>query len=243
MTAFVLTNVAVLIDEHDFTADTLSVDTTAESNMVRCTNMASGGFEQFTPGLAQSSVMSLAAYVDYATADDVGRQLSSADLGTSKVMTVLPIGSATAGNPAIFHQGWLQSLQVPTGAVGDAAMLSASTSAQGAYVIGGQVAAPLAARTGNFTGAVLPYTGPAAGQRLYAALHVIAATGTNLAVTLQSDDGVGFGSPTGRITFSTTSAVGVQYASVAGPFATETHFRVSVTATGAFTYAVVFGVS
>lgn len=243
MTAFVLTNVNVLIDEFDFTADTLGVDVAAQARMARVTNMGSGGFEQYVPSIAEASVMSVQGYADYSDAAAIGNQLTPAALRTTKVMSVLPIGSATAGSPAIFHQGFLETLQIPTGTVGDAAMLAASTRAQGAYVLHGFVAAPLTSRSGNFTGPAVALGGPAAGQRLYAALHVIAATGTNLAVTIQSDDGAGFASPTGRITFSTTSAVGVQYSSVAGPLTGETHWRVNATATGAFTYAVVIGVA
>lgn len=243
MAAFVLTNVNVLIDEHDFTAQTLGVSTEAQANMVRVTNMASGGFEQYTPGLAQSASLGVEGYADYTDSDAIGNQLTHADIGAVKVMSVMPIGTATAGDPAIFHRGYLNALTIPTGSVGNAAMLSANVTAAGAYVVDGKVAVPLASRSGNLTGSVLAMTGPTAGRRLYAALHVTAATGTNLAVTVASDNGVGFSSPTTRITFSTTSAVGVQWSSVAGDLSAETHWRVSATATGAFTYAVLIGVA
>jgi hypothetical protein len=77
--------------------------------------------------------------------------------------------------------------------------------------------------------------------RLWAALHVTAGTFTNLVVTIESDT-VGFPSPTTVLTFSTVSAVGWQFISVAGPI-TDDYFRAKVAiSTGTATCAVVMGI-
>ena len=98
--------------------------------------------------------------------------------------------------------------------------------------------------TAGFTGDGVALTGPDAAQSLYAVIHVTAASGTDLAVKIQSDDNSGFTTATDRVTFSTVSAVSSQWSSVAGDLSTETHWRVGATvATGTFSVLVGFGVA
>ena len=85
-----------------------------------------------------------------------------------------------------------------------------------------------------------------ATQRLYAALHVFAASGTNptLTVAVQSDADSSAGSETARITFTQAIAATSQWSSVAGAI-TDTWWRVSYTIGGtnpSFTFAVTVGI-
>jgi hypothetical protein len=84
-------------------------------------------------------------------------------------------------------------------------------------------------------------------QKLYAALHIIAVSGStpSLTVKIQSDDAQAFSTPTDRITFNAMTAIGAQWATpVAGPI-TDTWWRANWTVSGStpsFTVVVVVGI-
>lgn len=73
----------------------------------------------------------------------------------------------------------------------------------------------------------------ASGETLYAALHVVSASGTNptLDVKIVSDDADTFGTPTDRITFAQATGLTSEWASVDGPI-TDDWFRVEATIGG-----------
>jgi hypothetical protein len=86
----------------------------------------------------------------------------------------------------------------------------------------------------------------AAGQKLYAAIHVLSASGTTptLNAVVQSDDNSGFTSATNRITFDQITAAGAQMSSVDGAI-TDTYWRVNFTIGGtgpSFRIIVVIGI-
>jgi hypothetical protein len=150
--------------------------------------------------------------------------------------------NAVAGDPALFTRGLLQMWKSPTGNEGDVAGYEMGLGVDNAP-LDGYLLAPLANKSGGFTGTAVQVGAVPAGRRLWAALFVTAAAGTNLAVTIQSDNAVGFPSPATAITFSTVSATGGQFTSVAGPL-TDDYFRVSETiGSGNFTWACVIGIS
>ncbi len=76
---------------------------------------------------------------------------------------------------------------------------------------------------------------------------MVAASGTTptLDVTIESDDGVGMGSPTTRINFAQATAIGAQWATpVAGAIADD-WWRVAYTLGGAspsFTFICIIGI-
>lgn len=103
-----------------------------------------------------------------------------------------------------------------------------------------------AARTTSAGGTARQLGAVAAGQILYAALHVTAASGTTptLDVTVESDDLVGFGTPTTRLTFAQKVVIGSEWLTLAGPVADD-WWRISwaVGGTGpSFDFAVVLGI-
>lgn len=82
----------------------------------------------------------------------------------------------------------------------------------------------------------------AAGKVAYASLHVLASSGGNLVVKVQSDDAVGMSSPTDRITFTTATAIGSEQKTLSGAIATDTHWRALWTlSAGTATFALVLG--
>ena len=103
------------------------------------------------------------------------------------------------------------------------------------------------ARTASGTGTARQLGAVSSSQKVYAALHVLSASGTtpSLTVKVQSDNAVGFPSATDVITFSAATAVGSQWGSTAGAL-TDDWWRVSYTISGtspSFLFAVTIGIA
>jgi hypothetical protein len=101
--------------------------------------------------------------------------------------------------------------------------------------------------TATGTGTAVNIGAVASGEYLYAALHVLSASGTSptLDVVVQSDDASGFGTPTTRITFAQQTTENAVWATrVAGPI-TDAWWRASHTIGGtspSFEYVLVVGI-
>jgi hypothetical protein len=241
MAAQTLTNVQLLVGSSELGQFSGSFDVSAQTEMKDADNFAAGGYKTVLPGLF-SAMFDIGGNADYATGA-INQTFQTAQRGQQYAGGVIYAGTAaTYGDAAVFTRGLLQSMKFTTGNVGDVAQFAMSLKSDTAEVAG-FVGAPLASRTtAGLTGTEVAMAGPTADQKLYAALYVTAAAGTNLAVKVQSDT-TGFGSPTDRITFSTVSATGWQFMSVAGDFSTETHHRVTATiASSTFSFACLFGV-
>lgn len=73
-----------------------------------------------------------------------------------------------------------------------------------------------------------------ATQKVYSALHVLAIAATSIIVEVESDDAVGFASPTSQITHTTflgAGTVGAEWMELAGPI-TDTYWRSKWTIVG-----------
>lgn len=104
-----------------------------------------------------------------------------------------------------------------------------------------------AARAASANGVARQLGAVAAGSKLYAALHVIAVSGSSptLDVTVESDDGSGMASPSTQITFSQATALGAQWATPVAGAITDDWWRVAYTIGGgspSFTFIVVIGI-
>lgn len=117
-------------------------------------------------------------------------------------------------------------------------------SANSPLVRGAVLATGSKAASGNGTGLNLGLLG--SGKRAYSALHVTAIAATSIIVTVESDDGSGFPSPTTRLTHTTflgAGTVGADWQELAGPIATDTWWRSKwVIVGGPFTIYHVFGI-
>lgn len=86
----------------------------------------------------------------------------------------------------------------------------------------------------------------AAGKKAYAVLHVLNASGTTptLDVTIESDNGSGFATPTTRLTFAQADSIGAQWQEISGEI-TDDYWRV-VSAIGgtdpSFDFVVLLGI-
>jgi hypothetical protein len=100
-------------------------------------------------------------------------------------------------------------------------------------LVRGRVMIPLGARTATGTGTIVQVGAAAAGQRIYAALHVVSVSGTtpSFTATVKSAAAVGFASPVNRLVFSAANAIGAQWMEMAGPV-TDQYWRVDWTISG-----------
>lgn len=243
MAAQVLTNVGLWFGSVDLAPFSGAIDTQVTVDMKTANNFAAGGFRIQIPGF-QHWVTKIDGNADFASGAP-GATFTPAARGTQYPLTIVPNGTAaSAGDPCILQRGIMSMSSQLRGNVGDVAQFSLGLESDTAG-LPGVVLAPMASRTtSGLTGTAVNLTGPTASQLGYAALHVTAASGTNLVVKVQSDDNSGFTSPTDRITFSTVSAVGWQWGTTTAAALTgETYWRVLATiATGTFTFGVSFGV-
>lgn len=243
MAAGVLTDVTLLVNGMDMSPFSGEFTFDEMVAMQEARNFAARGYEVVVPGLF-SAAATINGHADYASGA-VSSTFNSASKGSQAGVSILPVGSASVeGSQCSFMSARLQAMKMLTGPVGSVADFSMAFVSDAAEVEG-FVSAPLASRTtsGLTTTGQQIVGGVPDGKRMYAALHVTAAAGTDLAVKIQSDDNSGFTTATDRITFSTVSAAGWQFGSVAGPLTGETYWRTVVTiASSTFTFATVLGV-
>ena len=244
MAAYILSDTNIYVGGDNVTTFTGSFSTEMMTTMVDGPVLGGGGFMRRYPGLKASSTQ-ISGFADY-DADAIARDFGPAQLGSQQLVTVVPAGVGVAGDVALFGRQLIQNIAVPGGAVGDMASFEMSLESDSAW-INGLVAAPMAARTTTANGTILTMTGPTAAQRVYVGVNLIAASGTtpSMTVALQSATLIGFGSPTTRATLTAMTAVGWQFASVAGSI-TDGFWRATFTITGttpSLTAAVVVGVA
>lgn len=153
--------------------------------------------------------------------------------------------SQTPGNVAYFMKAMLGEYEPFGGGVGELAGFSLNAGVSSERLVRGTLMELITSgATANGTGRQLGQV--LAAQKMYAALHVLSVAGTtpSLTVTIQSDDNAGFTTPTNRIVLSAATAVGSQFASVAGAI-TDTYWRAIWTISGtapSFRFAVALGI-
>ncbi len=140
-------------------------------------------------------------------------------------LSIAPAGSSEGGL-GYFFKAVQGSYQVGA-AHGEVMAFSASAAGQGLDLARGTIMHD-AARTATANGTGRQLGAAAAGQTVHAALHVTAAAGTapTLDVTVESDDGAGFASPTTRLSFAQKTAAAGEYLTLAGPV-TDDYWRIA----------------
>lgn len=211
--------------------------------MKDATTFNDGGYTVVKPGMISGSA-SIKGFQDWAT-DVLDDDISVGQIGSQYALTVNPTqATPAAGDTVWMSRGVLTSDSPMTGAKGEMAGFELAL-AYDTAIVQAKALHPVAARTANGNGTAVALGGPTAAQKLYAALHVTAYSGfTNVVVKVQSDDNSGFSSPTDRITFATVTGTTNEFASLAGPFASETHLRATwtVTGTGSISFVAAAGV-
>ncbi|MDE2103671.1 MAG: hypothetical protein KGL39_40915 [Patescibacteria group bacterium] len=152
------------------------------------------------------------------------------DVGNGDIITAAAQGG-TEGNVAYFLQVLAAEYQTGT-KVGENLPFSLTADAQG-NLIRGLIAANRTGITASGTGTGFNLGAVASGQSLWAALHVLSATGTtpSLEMVIQGASSNTFSAPTSVLTFAPMAVPGALFASVAGPLA-ETWYRGDWTITG-----------
>lgn len=97
--------------------------------------------------------------------------------------------------------------------------------------------------TTTTNGTITQVGAPAALETAFSTIHVVAASGAapTVDVTVESDDAVGFGTPTVRMTHPQLTTVGSDQQSVVGPI-TDSFWRHVITITGGSPSFTIFGV-
>ena len=163
--------------------------------------------------------------------------------GGDKLITVAD--TPTEGDISYFLRSLLDEYGPLQGSIGDLVGFSLAAGANIGDLIRGTIAHNnTQTATGNATGRQLGAI--SAVQSIFVGTHITAVSGgsPSLQVIIQSDDNSGFTTATDRITFSAASAIGSQFASLAGAI-TDDWWRVRYVISGStpsFTFVTSFGI-
>lgn len=241
MTTYALTDCKLYTDQYDLTGDTNAMDLKADTVELDSTTFASAGWKEVLPGLEMVEFKhSGFISVGEGSVDEV------LNTGLGVNTTIVSVGHTTGavGEPAYMMKKMRTSVErgAQVGELyGFQAVGKGST-----RLVRGYFLYPKTATTETDTGTAVEVGAASASQKVYAALHVFAASGTDetLDVVVQSDDGSGFASPTSRITFAQATGVTSEWKELSGAV-TDTFWRVSYTIAGtdpSFTFAVTLGI-
>lgn len=158
--------------------------------------------------------------------------------------TPMTMAATGADETACFLFQPILAAYTPGGKVGDTMAFSVKGNGNG-KLIKGTILYPKTTKDASDTGTIMELGAVTAAQKVYAILHVFAASaGDTLDVIIQSDALEGFGSPETKITFAQKAAIGSEYKTASGAI-TDTWWRVSFTIAGAdpsFQFAVSMGI-
>lgn len=241
MATLVLTDCKLYLAGYDLSGAVNQLGLTHEAEIKDQTTFASAGFREKVAGLKTVTMEHNGLWdAGTGTVDDA---LFTAIGAAEQPVSVAPLTGADGELAYIFRS--LVASYAPGASIGEILAFTVRGEGQGDLVRGTIMATGTKTVTGTGTARNLGQV--ASGKKLYAALHVLAASGTGrtLDVTVESDDASGFLTPATRITFAQATATGGQWATpVAGPI-TDTWWRVAWTIGGttpSFTFAVVVGI-
>lgn len=247
MASQVFTNVKTYLGEYDITGFLNSVmldygaDALNDTRMGHTTAVNKGGLKKVA--------FRIGGFADPAAAGM--EAIAQSKIGTSNIpLTCVPLGGAVDDVAYFFNA--LKAQMSTFGQHGELMPFQGTAVGGGSSIdklVRGQVFVSSAtAKTSSSTSAVANLGAVSATQRVYAALHVIdtvSGTSPTLDVTVKSDDGAGFASPTTRLTFTQATAKTSELLSAAGAI-TDTHWRVDWTIGGSstptFPFIVVVGI-
>jgi len=243
MSKIVLTGVRLFAGGADLTSASNTVELSSEVEVKDVTNYGSAGWKEVLGGLASTEIKASGQWEagDTSLVDDA----AWAGLGVVDAWTIGPVGAAV-GDLAYLAKS-LQANYSLGGAVGDVAPWKADASGSWPLVRGSVAHPPGTARTATGAGTGVNLGAVAAGQRLYATMHVLSVSGTTPSITaiVESDDNSGFTSATTRLTFAAATARGAQIDRSSGSAITDSWWRVSWTVAGttpSFLFAAAFGI-
>jgi hypothetical protein len=228
--SMILTDTRFFVGGADLTSASNKVEISSEVESKETTTYGSGGFKEFIGGLASTDIKASGLW----EAGDPGQVDDAiwAELGTVDTVSIVPT-SGVVGSVSYSCTGLTGDYQL-LGEVGDVAPWQATLMGS-SPLVRGVVAHPAGtARTATGTGTGQQLGGVLTGQRLYASLHVLSASGTApiLTARLESDDNAGFTSATTRGTFTAASGQTAQTISTSGAAITDDYWRIAWTISG-----------
>ncbi|MFJ5804869.1 hypothetical protein [Streptomyces sp. NPDC093093] len=243
MAKFVLLNCRLYAVAADLTGASNKIEIAAEVEDKESTNYLSNGYKELLPGLGSAEFTGEGQWEagDPSLVDNA----SWAQLGGVGPWTACPDG-ATVGALAWFTSAMRSGYQLG-GAVGDVAPWT-GTAKSSWPLVRGVIGHPAGtARTSTGTGTAQQLGAVPAGKRLYAALHVLSVAGTTPSITarIESDNAVGFPSPTTQATFTAATAAGGEILRTNGSAIADDWWRVAWTISGttpSFMFATSLGI-
>jgi hypothetical protein len=234
MATFILSDVDVFTNGYEFSSQVNTVTVTAEAAPVDVTNFGASGWASALGGI-KTGMIEYGGFASHGSAEISSILGSSGVLGDgSTLVSVTP--SNTENEPAFTLNSVETSVTEVGGTIGEAAPITASFAngnAQAYGLLAGRLIATNASRTATATSTGYQYGALSATQKMFSALHVVSASGTNptLDVVIQSDDNSGFSSATSRITHTQATGITSELLSVSGAV-TDDYWRASWTIGG-----------
>jgi hypothetical protein len=235
---FVLLNARMFVGGADLTGYNNKIELDASVEEKEATAFAASGdvWKEMLGGIRSSSLQGSGQFAVDDTVLGLPDDTNWNNLGSVVGHTVCP-ATAAVGSLA-WLSGFLRTQYTLGGQVGDVAPWQGNATGNWPLVRGMAVHDPGTARTVTGTGTAVQFAastpGVPTGTQLYAALHVLSVAGTaspSIAVTVQTDDNVGFSSPSTALTFTTATAKGGQILRTPGPI-TDNYARASWTISG-----------
>ncbi len=231
MSKQVYKNCKLFIGGYNLSGDVNELGLAYSAEIKDVTTYASGGSKEKLPGLVDFSADHKGFFDNLAAPNSgVDKTLFDKLALADEIMSIWPIAGAEG---EIGYAGQVVEANYnPLGKIGDVTPFTVKVDGDGPLIRATCLGTGAKAATGNGTGynlgAIL------ATQRLYAFLHVVAASAAStLDVTIESDDAGGFATPITRATFTQMTAIGALWlAPIAGPI-TDTWWRAKWTIGGA----------
>ncbi|MFF3346078.1 hypothetical protein [Streptomyces sp. NPDC002779] len=227
----ILTNVRTFAVGVDLTSHSNKVELSAEHEDKDATNYGSQGWKEILGGLGSAEIAAEGQWEagDPTKVDDA----SWSQLGGVGPWSISANNTAAVGELAYFTSALRSDYKLGE-AVGEVAPWTGTAKSSWPLVRGQFAHPPGTARTATGTGTGLNLGAVPAGKRLYAALHVLSASGTTPSITARVESSVDnlFGAPTTRLTFNAATAAGGQILRTAGTAITDPWWRVAWTISG-----------
>lgn len=168
-----------------------------------------------------------------------------ARIATQKEVLSVGVEAGADGEAAYSFESKIANYN-PGGTVGEILKFDVTAMATGGPLVRGTIMHN-AVRTATANGTARQLGAVAEGEKLYASLHVIAASGSSptLDVIVESDDDTGFASGLTKITFAQATAIGAQWGTPVAGEITDDWWRVGYTIAGgspSFTFIVIIGI-
>lgn len=241
MSTVTLKNVRLLSGQYEITNDHNQVSVALAQDAVEATTFGNDS-RVFRPGLKTVNY-TLNGYFD-ADGTSLINDIQAAQSGASTNVTIVAPDGAVGAQAYSFSR--VESSLTPlSGSIGGMVEFTSSGTGTGDMFRGRLLEAGTTARTASANSTGYQMTAITSGQKGYAALHVLATTGSpTLDVDIASDDNAGFTSSTTYMSFTQATAAGSEFISDATA-ETDDYWRAEWTfgGTGSITFAVTFGIA